>query len=87
MGPAIESVEPASGSVNDEITIIGGFFGTKKGKVILGEKNCRVKSWTMNPATGLGEIHFVIPRGVGAGSSMITVINGVDSDSADFTVE
>jgi hypothetical protein len=87
MGPVIDSVDPETGSVNDEIAAIGRFFGTKRGKVTLGGKSCRVKSWTMNPATGFGEILFVVPRGVSLGPSTINVMNGVASDSADFTVD
>jgi hypothetical protein len=85
--PIIDSVEPPSGSTNDEITITGQFFGTKKGKVTLGGKNCKVKTWRMNESTGQGEILFVVPRGVPAGPSVINVINGVDADSADFIIE
>jgi len=87
MGPVIDTVDPASGSVNDEITITGFFFGTKKGKVALGGKNCRVKSWTMAPTTGVSEAHFVVPRGLGAGAHELKITNSVGSDATTFTGE
>jgi len=40
--PEIDSADPTTGSAGDRITIRGYYFGTKKGKVTLGEKNCRV---------------------------------------------
>ena len=85
--PEIRSINPTSGSAGDEITIYGSFFGTKKGKVRLEEKNCRIKTWTMNPTTGESEIHFVVPRGLSAGTHELKVTNGGESDTADFGVD
>jgi hypothetical protein len=87
MEPVIDSVEPASGSINDEITLQGQFFGTKRGKITLGGKNCRILSWTMNPTTNESEIHFVVPRGLNSGTHELNITNGVGSDSVDFSVE
>jgi hypothetical protein len=84
--PAVDSTIPGSGSIGEEITVSGFFFGTKKGKVTLGSKNCRVLSWQMDPATGESEIHFVVPRGLSSGTHELKVINGVGSDTITFTV-
>ena len=86
--PDINSTEPTSGSTGDEITINGLFFSTKKGKVALGGKTCRVLSWTMNPTTGQSEIRFLIPEGLDPGTYELTVTTAkVGSDTVNFTVE
>jgi len=86
--PEIESVEPTSGSTGDEITIEGSYFGTKKGKVTLGGKTCKVLRWTMDPTTGVSEIDFVVPKRLDPGTYELTVITTkVGSDTIDFTVE
>ena len=84
MKPEIDSVEPASGSAGDEIKIQGSYFGTKKGKVTLGGKNCKVLSWTMDPVTGESEIRFIVPKGLSAGTHDLTVKNSMGSDSVSF---
>ena len=86
-GPEIDSVEPTSGSAGDTITIHGFFFGTKKGKVTLDEKTCKVLSWTMDPTTGESEIDFVVPKGLTSGTHELKVTNGVGTDTANFTVD
>jgi hypothetical protein len=85
--PEIDSVEPSSGSANDQITVTGFFFGTKKGKVTLGGKNCRVLSWTMDPTTGESTIQFVLPKGLSPGTHELKVTNGVGADTTNFTVD
>jgi hypothetical protein len=86
--PEIDSVGPTSGSIGDEITINGLFFGTKKGKVTLGGKNCKVLKWEMNSTTGLSEIEFVVPKGLDPGTyDLIVTTTKVGSDTVDFTVE
>jgi hypothetical protein len=87
MAPEINHVEPPSGSMNDQITVYGSFFGTKRGKVTLGGKNCRVKSWTMDATTGDSEVQFVVPRGGGSGTYQIQIKNSMGEDSVDFTVK
>ena len=87
MEPVIDSVEPATGSGNDEMALIGRFFGTRRGKVTLGEKNCRITAWTMNAGTGASGGRFVVPRGLSAGPHELKIINGVGSDTTLFTVE
>lgn len=85
--PTIVSIEPSSGSVNDQIAIQGNHFGTTRGKVTLRGKNCRVLSWWMDSATGDSKIVFVVPRGLAPGSYEIKVINGAGDDTRTFTVE
>ncbi len=87
MAPEIDSVEPSSGSANDQITVTGFFFGTKKGKVTLDGKNCKVVSWMMAPATGDSEIQLVVPKGLASGTYELKVTNGVGTDTANFTVD
>lgn len=86
--PEIESLQPASGSANDVITINGSFFGTKKGKVTLGGKNCRVLNWKMTPTNGESEIQFVVPKGLSPGIYELKVtITGMGSVTVNFTVQ
>ncbi len=84
----IHSTEPTSGSTGDEITINGLFFGTKKGKVALGGKTCKVLVWNMNSTTGESQIQFVIPGGLDPGTYELTVTTAkVGSATVNFTVE
>jgi len=86
--PEIDSVDPTSGSTGDEITINGFFFGTKKGKVTLGGKTCKVLSWTMVPIIGESEIKFMVPKGLSPGGNELKVTTtGVGSDIINFSVE
>ena len=85
--PQIESTEPTSGSIGEEITVTGFFFGTKKGKVTLQKKRCKVLSWTMDPQTGESEIHFLVPEGLTPAIEKLKVTNGVGSDTVDFTLD
>ena len=64
MPPEIVSVDPTIGSFNEQITLNGYFFGTRRGKITLGGKNCRVLSWTMDPGTGGSRSEFCYPKGV-----------------------
>jgi hypothetical protein len=85
--PEIDSLDPTTGSTGDEIRIIGFFFGTKKEKVFLGEKSCKIRSWTMDPTTGASEIRFVVPKGLSIGTQELKVINKVGEGIVNFTVE
>jgi hypothetical protein len=85
--PEIDSIEPTSGSIGGEITIKGLFFGTKKGKVTLDSKSCKVLSWTMVATTGVSEIQFVVPKRLTPGVNELKIINGVGSGTVNFTVE
>ena len=82
--PEIDLINPTSGPAGDEITIYGFFFGTKKGKVFLGGKSCKIRSWTMDPTTGASEIRFVVPKGLSSGSQELKVINKVGEDTENF---
>lgn len=39
-------IEPAAGTIGTELTITGGGFGTRKGKVFIGTMGCTVLSWS-----------------------------------------
>jgi len=84
--PRIDSINPPSGSIGDEITVNGLFFGTTKGGVTLGGKSCRVSKWTMDSETGESEIQFVVPRGLSTGTKELKVTNGVGADTAVILV-
>jgi hypothetical protein len=85
--PEIDSVDPTSGSAGGNVAINGSFFGTKKGKVTLGGKTCKVLNWTMDSTTGESQIEFVVPKRLTPGVNELRIINGVGSDTTDFTVE
>jgi len=85
--PQIDSTEPTSGSIGEEITVRGFFFGTEKGKLTLGKKRAKVLSWTMDPQTGESEIHFVVPKGLTPGIEKLKVTNEVGSGTMDFTLD
>jgi hypothetical protein len=80
--PEIDSVQPGSGSVGEQITISGNFFGSKKPKVYLGylskgkpvKKSCSVLSW------GDDEIIFVVPK-LPLGTYHVIVTDSVGSDT------
>jgi hypothetical protein len=88
--PEIESVDPKTGSVGDEVTISGKFFGSKKGKVYLGyvnvkngnyaKKSCSVSSWPTDPTKEKGEIVFTVPK-LPLGTYDVIVTNSVGSDT------
>ena len=85
--PEIDSVDPTSGSAGDTVIVSGAFFGTKKGKVTLEGKTCKVVSWTMAPTTGESEIRFVVPKGLSLGTHELKVTNGVGEDTTNFIVD
>jgi hypothetical protein len=84
--PEIRSLDPTTGSAGDEITIYGFFIGTKKGKLTLGGKSCKIRSWTMDKTTGESEIRFVVPKRLAPGTNELKVINKVGKDTESFTV-
>ena len=87
-GPKIIFLDPIAGSFGKEVIIQGKFFGTKKGKVSLDKKSCKIVSWEMNPTTGENTIHFIVPKGLSPGTYGLKVTTaGVVSDTMDFTVE
>jgi len=97
--PEIESVDPKTGSVGEQITISGNFFGSKKPKVYLGymnvkngkytKKSCSVSSWPTDPTKEEGEIVFKVPTGLLPGPYDVIVTNSVGSDTlpGEFIIE
>ena len=85
--PQIDSISSSSGSDGDNIAIDGFFFGTKKGKVTLGGKSCKVLNWTMAATTGESKIQFVVPKGLTPGANELKVTNAVGADTTNFTVK
>lgn len=86
--PEIDSIEPASGSAGGQITINGFFFGTKKPKITLGKKTCKVLSWEMHETTGESQIQFVVPKGLSPEPYELKVTTtGVGSDIVSFNVD
>lgn len=71
MEPVITSVDPGTGTEGIAITIRGNYFSTKKGKVYLGEKKCKVLSW------GMDKITFTVPKKMTPGPYDVTVTNKV----------
>jgi len=78
-GPEIVWLDKIHGKAGDSVTLVGKFFGTKKGKVFLGTKSCKVVTWTMNPVTGHSEVVFVVPKGLTPGAQDLTISNKVGS--------
>jgi len=87
MSPDIESLSSNSGTVGETITIKGKFFGAKKGKVTIGGKSCKVMSWTMDAATGVSAINFLVPKGLNQGIYDLKVINKVGEGADSFTID
>jgi hypothetical protein len=81
MAPDIASVLPDSGAEGATIEISGNFFSTKKGKVYLGEKKCKVVLWEMNAASGASRIQFVVPGKMAPGPYNLKVTNKIGSDT------
>ena len=75
--PEIDPVSTATGSPEDEITINGMWFGTKKGKVYVGGQKCKVTSWSMDPTTGVSTAKFIVHKKLGAGSYFLEVENKI----------
>lgn len=75
MAPHIVSVDPSSGVSGNERVLSGNYFGSKKGKVYLGTKSCKVLNWSMDT------IRFMVPNKMASGSYAIMVTNKVGSDT------
>ena len=85
--PAVNYADPTSGSSGDTIGVFGYLFGTKKGKVTLGGKSCKVTRWTMEGPYGFSSISFIVPKGLTSGAKELKVTNSIGSDTLSFTVE
>jgi hypothetical protein len=81
MAPEIGTVLPNTGAEGASITISGNYFGSKKEKVYLGDKKCKVLTWEMNATTGGSTVSFVVPKKMAPGSYNVKVTNKVDSDT------
>ena len=94
MAPEIDTIEPNVGEANQEITITGQFFGTKKLKVYMDDgikkKKCKVTFLTMDSTTGESELRIRVPKkGLVAGPCDVTVTNKVGEDTrvGGFTMQ
>jgi hypothetical protein len=86
--PEINSINSNSASIGQTITVMGSYFGSKKGNVYLvdgSEKRikCKVGSWTMDSQTNDSEIVFAIPKKVVSGNYDIQVINKIGADTLE----
>jgi hypothetical protein len=77
--PSIGEIVPAEGSVGVSIVIHGDFFGSNKGKVLVGTKSCKIVSWTMNATTGDSQVQFLVPKGLLPGTYHVTVVTKMGS--------
>lgn len=66
--------------------VVGKFFGTKKGKIYLGDSACKVKTWTMNGATNESEATFFLPKGATPGTYMLNLVNKVGRGKKELTI-
>ena len=89
--PELDSLVKTHSNPEEEITITGSFFSTKKGKVYLEDlssgqmKNCKVTYWFMNPVTGASELRFLVPKGLIPGVYPLKIMNEVGVTGVDFT--
>ena len=80
MVPKVEEVRPFRGPVKTSVLLLGTFFGTKKGKIYLGDnKRCKVLTWSMDETTGESGILFIVPDKMSPGIYRLTVTNKVGS--------
>ena len=75
-----------SGSPEQEITITGMWFGTKKGKVYVNQQKCKVTEWRMDPETGVSTLKFVVNKKLFAATYGLEVENKIGRAAAIFTV-
>jgi len=85
--PEIVWLSDDHGTVGDLIVLRGWHFGTKKGKVYIGTKSCKVVRWAMDPETNYGEIVFTVPKGPLPGPYDLKVVNKVGTATTEFTIE
>lgn len=93
--PVISSLSSPDGLAGEEIIITGSYFGTKKGKVsiqyekqgVIKNKNCPVRTWTMDPVTATSQIIFAVPKGLEPGIYPLSVSNKVGSTLTTFEIK
>jgi hypothetical protein len=88
-GPEVIWLDKVHGAVGETVTVVGKYFGTKKGKVYLGAKSCKVVTWTMDPVTGNSEVVFTVPKGLTKGAQDLKVTNTVGTAvrTGGFTID
>ena len=72
-----EGLSDGSGARETLATIKGMWFGTKKGKLYLGDQKCTVKSWEMNEITGDSTIVFEVNKKLLAGGYFLSIENKI----------
>jgi hypothetical protein len=93
--PEMDPLSTDHGAPGKEITMPGRFFSTRKGKVYINyeengqirKKNCTVKSWTMDPATGTSEIRFQVPKIKYSGPCVLIIANKVGAVEKPFAID
>jgi hypothetical protein len=88
-GPEVIWLDKVHGAVGETVTVVGKSFGTKKGKVYLGAKSCKVVTWTMDPVTGNSEVVFTVPKGLAKGAQDLKATNtvGTATRPGGFTID
>ena len=97
MDPELGTMSAINGTPGSEISIDGKFFSNKKGRVYLENpstgkiKKCKVTSWFMDPATGVSQATFIVPKIskiFPAGTYQLVVTNkvGTTAQTTSFTV-
>lgn len=74
--PEMEEVSPAGGTAGETIIVTGRFFGTKKGKVHLAGRSCKVVGWEDT------KIEFVVAKKLPTGAQELKVVNAIGQDTA-----
>jgi len=77
-------VDPISGRRKIcRITEVEGYYGQE---IDVGQKPCRVKEWTTNPASGASTLTFTVFKKLRAGTYGVEVVNKVGRATVLFTV-
>jgi hypothetical protein len=95
--PQVDDLAGRVGSSGEEISVSGTYFGTRKGTLTLETSiggrtrrtTCRVKAWSMVPATGASACRFLVPkvsRRFAAGDYTIRIRNVVGTSTAPSTL-
>jgi len=80
--PELQFVQASEGHAGDLVMLTGKYFGSKKGKVMLGAKSCSVSYWFMDPTSGESMAAFKVPPKTAEGYYNITLTN--EAGSAKF---
>jgi hypothetical protein len=74
------------GTSEQPVTITGRWFGTKKGQVHVNQQKCKVTAWSMDPATGVSTLTFIVHKKLGTGTWGVEVVNKIGIGAASLTV-